>query len=371
MKAASSMPPKPLGPPPQRGGGQQDAQQQPFAGPPSPLYASGYGPPPPGGYAVSYGPPPPGYAAGYGPPPPGYAAGYGPPPPAPFPSYQAKPVPPYGSVAPAMAPPPMVVVVDGGGGGGYPGAAGAGYSGAGSKYIADADASVRRGFITKVYGILSVQLLITLAFVLAFSYQRGLRDAIIAAPGVLPAAIILSLVFLFALSCFPSVARSYPGNYLCLLGFTLCESLMVGTIASTYAPDTVVKAVVATAVITAGLTLFAFQTRIDFTAMSSSLFCVLLLLLMFGIWTALFPSQVAQTAYAALGAVVFSLFICYDTQLIIGGKHHTHQFAIDDYCFAVRARPPPLLLPSLGTTRSPPRAQKTPPPHPTPYTRRR
>ena len=89
----------------------------------------------------------------------------------------------------------------------------------------------------------------------------------------------------------------------------------------------------ATTGITLGLTLFAFQTKIDFTAMSSSMFCILLVLLMFGIWVAIFPSEAARTAYAALGAVVFSLFICYDTQLIIGGKHQ-YQFEIDDYCFA-------------------------------------
>jgi len=224
------------------------------------------------------------------------------------------------------------VVVISQGPGGYPGAGDA-YAGSGLKYVADADKAVRRGFITKVYGILGCQLAMTLAVVLAFSFDHGLRDAIVGTPGVLVAAIILSFVFLFALSCFPNVARNYPGNYLCLLGFTLCQSLMVGTIAATYSPEIVVKAVVATTVIVLGLTLFAFQTKIDFTAMSSSMFCILLLLLMFGIWTAIFPSQAARTAYAALGAVVFSLFICYDTQLIIGGKHQ-HQFEIDDYCFA-------------------------------------
>jgi len=190
------------------------------------------------------------------------------------------------------------------------------------------------GFIRKVYAILCAQLTVTLAFVLAFSYSIGLRDAVAKTPGVLIGAIVLTFVFLFALSCFPNVARTYPTNFMCLAGFTLCQSLLVGTIASTYSPDIVVKAVVATAAITLGLTLFAFQTRIDFTAMSSSMFCLLIVLLLFGVWVAIFPSQIAQTAYAALGAFVFSLFIVYDTQLIIGGKHHTHQFSVDEYVFA-------------------------------------
>ena len=217
-------------------------------------------------------------------------------------------------------------------------------SAAEDKYIDNAEKAVRMGFIRKVYAILSLQLAVTLSLVLAFAYSPALAGFVQARPAVLVAAIVLTFVFLFALSCFPTVARTYPTNFLCLAGFTLCQSLLVGTIASTYAPDTVVKAVVATGAITLGLTLFAFQTRIDFTGMSSAMFCLLIVLLLFGVWMAIFPSQVASTAYAALGAFVFSLFIVYDTQLIIGGKHHSHQFSVDEYVFAaltiyiVRAR---------------------------------
>ncbi len=68
--------------------------------------------------------------------------------------------------------------------------------------------------------------------------------------------------------------------------------------------------------------------------MGGALLCGLLCLILFGIWTAIFPSQAAQTAYAALAAGLFSLFIVYDTQQIIGGKHHSHKFEIDEYVFA-------------------------------------
>ena len=55
--------------------------------------------------------------------------------------------------------------------------------------------------------------------------------------------------------------------------------------------------------------------------------------MLLGIWTAIFPSQFASTAFAAIGACVFSLFIVYDTQLILGGNH-AQQFGIDEYVFA-------------------------------------
>jgi len=202
---------------------------------------------------------------------------------------------------------PHVVVVDVEGGPGLPGS---------DKYVDMAEKSVRMGFIRKVYSILSLQLLTTLCLVLAFSFSASLKGYVQAHPAILWVSLVVTFVMLFALSCFPSVARTHPTNLICLAAFTLCQSLLVGVIASTYSPEIVVKAVVTTAVVTAGLTLFAFQTKIDFTAMSSSMFVLLLVLILFGIWTAIFPSQVAQTAYAALGAFVFSLFIVYDSECV-------------------------------------------------------
>lgn len=38
--------------------------------------------------------------------------------------------------------------------------------------------------------------------------------------------------------------------------------------------------------------------------------------------------------YASLGAVLFSFYIVYDTQLIVGGQHKKHEYSIDDYAFA-------------------------------------
>ena len=43
--------------------------------------------------------------------------------------------------------------------------------------------------------------------------------------------------------------------------------------------------------------------------------------------------QTLQLVYAWAGALLFSFFIVYDTQLIVGGKH-SHEFSIDDYAFA-------------------------------------
>lgn len=60
---------------------------------------------------------------------------------------------------------------------------------------------------------------------------------------------------------------------------------------------------------------------------------------MFGIVVWLMSSfagdvEFMQTVYALCGCLLFSMFIVYDTQLIVGGRHKKHQFGVDEYVFA-------------------------------------
>merc|ERR1712179_435800 len=105
-----------------------------------------------------------------------------------------------------------------------------------------------------------------------------------------------------------------------LAGFTLAEGLMLGVATSTYSASAVLMAVGITALVVLGLTIFALQTKIDFTMCN-------------GIFFAIFPSDIMNVVYASLGAVIFSCYIVVDTQLMMGGKH---QYSIDpeEYVFA-------------------------------------
>jgi FtsH-binding integral membrane protein len=83
-----------------------------------------------------------------------------------------------------------------------------------------------------------------------------------------------------------------------------------------------------------GLTLFAFQTKYDFTAWGAGLFVCLLVLLLFGIVAMFIPgNRIVSLVYSSLGAMLFSLYLVYDTQLMMGG---THKVAIspEEYIFA-------------------------------------
>lgn len=76
--------------------------------------------------------------------------------------------------------------------------------------------------------------------------------------------------------CDPSLTREYPKNYIFLAIFTLCFGLLVGCSCAQYKTASVVMAAGLTAVITFGLTLFAMQTKYDFSGFGPYLFAMLL-----------------------------------------------------------------------------------------------
>jgi FtsH-binding integral membrane protein len=82
-----------------------------------------------------------------------------------------------------------------------------------------------------------------------------------------------------------------------------------------------------------GLTIFAFQTKWDFTVMGGALFVALIILVIFGIVAMIFPGRVLTLIYASCGALLFSVYLVYDTQLMMGG---THKYSIspEEYIFA-------------------------------------
>lgn len=88
-----------------------------------------------------------------------------------------------------------------------------------------------------------------------------------------------------------------------------------------------------TVLVVVSLTAFAFQTKYDFTNLSGMLFVSLVVLILFGIFAGIFHSRVLSVLYACIGVIIFSLYLVYDTQLVIGGKHK-YQFSVDDYVFA-------------------------------------
>ncbi|XP_054169189.1 protein lifeguard 1-like isoform X2 [Oppia nitens] len=193
--------------------------------------------------------------------------------------------------------------------------------------------AIRLAFIRKVYGILSVQLIISLGFICVFAIPEGMRQWSHQNLWVVWVAFGVTLVTMMVLACCGELRRQTPHNYIALMIFTVAESFLLGVISSIYQYQIVLAAVGITAVVCLALTLFAFQTKIDFTVYNGILFVGVIILMLFGFVLMFWRSQVAHLVYSCLGALLFSAYLVVDTQMIVGGTHNV-QVSSEEYIFA-------------------------------------
>lgn len=217
-------------------------------------------------------------------------------------------------------------------------------NGGSTQLLALADTATRNGFVRKVYGILGVQLLVTM-LVGGMMVRHG-REWLASNPSVtlavVTASTVMSLGIAFVFACCPETMRKSPGNYGLIALFTLAEGVLVGFACLQYTFGSVILCCGLTGAVVLGLTLYATQSKSDFTGSGPYLVCCLLVLFGFGIILSFAASlglaqspafNFIQVMYAGAGAMVFSCFIVYDTQMIIGGKH-ANEFCVDDYAMA-------------------------------------
>eukprot|EP00929_Paragymnodinium_shiwhaense_P010595 TRINITY_DN115395_c0_g1_i1.p1 TRINITY_DN115395_c0_g1~~TRINITY_DN115395_c0_g1_i1.p1 ORF type:complete len:249 (-),score=59.18 TRINITY_DN115395_c0_g1_i1:53-799(-) len=209
---------------------------------------------------------------------------------------------------------------------------------AGSTFVKNATKEVRMGFVRKVYGILSAQLLVTCAIA---------TPICVAGPSwvqqnawVLYLSMAALLATMCSMCCCAAALRTYPTNYIFLSVMTVVMSVLVGFSSAMYTWQSVVLAAGLTAGIFVGMTIYAWTTTTDFTGAGPYLMAALLCLIGFGFTLSIMRMfgvniEWGLMLYDACGVLLFTFYIVFDTQLIMGelGGHKV-SFTIDDYCFA-------------------------------------
>lgn len=176
------------------------------------------------------------------------------------------------------------------------------------------------GLIRKVYGILGVQLFLTAATTYLFFQSPQLVQFLLTKGSWI---VLLSMLASIgsAIALGMRYSRVFPTN-LGLLGlFTAGESVIIGLITSRYRADAVLLAALQTATAVTGLSLFAFRKnpKYDLTAFGSALVSGLLILVMSSVFAFFLKVKVPEVVMGGFGALLFSLFLIYDTQRIVGG----------------------------------------------------
>ncbi|KAK1319082.1 BI1-like protein [Acorus calamus] len=181
-----------------------------------------------------------------------------------------------------------VVDLEAGEGGLYPG-------------IGYGENELRWGFIRKVYGILTAQILLTTIISSFTVLYAPLNDTLTDSPGLLFALAILPFVLLCPLYLY---RERHPLNFVFLGLFTVCLSLTIGVACAN----------------TEGK---------DFSYLGPVLFAGLIVLLTTSFIQMFFPLGPTSVAiFGGLGAILFAAYLVYDTDNLI--KRHSY----DDYIWA-------------------------------------
>ncbi|XP_053312243.1 protein lifeguard 2 isoform X2 [Spea bombifrons] len=165
------------------------------------------------------------------------------------------------------------------------------------------DERVRRAFIRKVYSILMVQLLVTIAIVALFTFCEPVKEYVQANPGLYWASYAVFFVTYLVLACCTGPRRYFPWNLILLCVFTLSMAYITGMLSSYYNTKSVILCLGITALVCLAVTLFSFQTKIP--------------------WL--------HAIYAVLGSIVFTMFLAFDTQLLMGSRRYT--LSPEEYIF--------------------------------------
>jgi FtsH-binding integral membrane protein len=135
-------------------------------------------------------------------------------------------------------------------------------------------------FLRKVYGIVATQLCFVALVSAVMISLENVKMFFQNNPGFLLLIFLATMVSLLAVY---AKRLEYPTNFYLLGVFTFFESLSIGTLVSFFDKMLVIQAIILTAVIVIGLTIYTFQTKRDFSAMGAGLFAFLCVLLAGGI----------------------------------------------------------------------------------------
>lgn len=135
-------------------------------------------------------------------------------------------------------------------------------------------------------------------------------------------AIELALIFFVI----PRVKNKPGVNLAVLFAFTFITGLTIAPLlASIFAMPSgasiVGQAFLMTAVAFGGISMFAMTTKKDFSFLGKFLFIALIILIVAGISNIFIQSSMMQLVLASGGALLFSIFILFDTQNIIKGNY--------------------------------------------------
>ena len=181
---------------------------------------------------------------------------------------------------------------------------------------------VRQKFVQKVYLTLTWQLLLTSGIVCLFKFVKPINDFFVEYWWMMYIFLACWIVFYLVLMCAKNIRRKFPTNLILLIFFTLIFGAFLGVITCGYDTFIVLIALGITVGVVVCVSLFACQTKADFTSWIGVMFVILIVFSVFGILMIFFYNRWLTLVYGVIGAVIFTVYLAIDTQMVIGGKRY-------------------------------------------------
>lgn len=186
------------------------------------------------------------------------------------------------------------------------------------------DSKIRSKFVFKVYTILTLQLAFTTLLNIPFLMIDEVQEFATDYPWGIFICLVVFVVPYFMLVCCESTRRNFPTNIMLLFLMTLGMAGVCGYSTARLDTEVVFYAFMLTVVVTVAITVMAIICPFDFTS-CTMVVCVMVVVVMLfavvaGIIVMVTKSRIVNIIYAGVCVILFSLFLIFDTQAIIGGR---------------------------------------------------
>lgn len=192
-----------------------------------------------------------------------------------------------------------------------------------------------KGFLVKVYGILSAQLIITLFFIFLFQKQ-SIKTYFNENSGMAAFLNLIAVVVFFAglimISVNPNLGKKVPLNYLSLFIITICMSLMCALFAINYSFPIVLFCVLLTIISSVTITVYAYYTDTDWRYTRGLVAVILSQCIGFILMVFILNITFLEMVVCFFFTLLFGVYLVYDTQVIM--RKYGEVYSIDDYIYA-------------------------------------
>lgn len=194
---------------------------------------------------------------------------------------------------------------------------------------------LRWAFVRKIYTIISIQLLLTIAIAALVVSVKPISHFFVSSSAGLGLYIFLIILPFIMMWPLYKYYQRHPINLLLLGLFTVSISFAVGLTCAFTSGKVILEAALLTAVVVVSLTLYTFwaaKRGHDFSFLGPFLFAAVMILMLFAIIQIFFPmGKISNMIYGGLASLIFCGYIIFDTDNLI------KRYGYDEYIWAAVA----------------------------------